>query len=110
MEKKTTYLVMETHPAYAILLDNEGRFVKAANCGYERGDRLESAVLLRYPQDARAKRRRRIRMAVSLAAAFVWPSLGWNSTGMCLFPMVKYRWRLIPGWRWKSADLAGLWN
>ena len=25
------YLVMETHPGYCVLLDEEGRFLKAAN-------------------------------------------------------------------------------
>ena len=28
------YLVLETHPAYAVLLDEEGRFLKAANLHY----------------------------------------------------------------------------
>ena len=28
------YLVMETHPAYAVVLDEEGRFLKAANLQY----------------------------------------------------------------------------
>ena len=32
------YLVMETHPAYAVLLDEEGRFLKAANLRYQVGD------------------------------------------------------------------------
>ena len=41
------YLVMETHPAYAVLLDEEGRFLKAANLGYEVGDRVEQVVELK---------------------------------------------------------------
>ena len=49
MEEKTTYLVMETHPAYVILLDSEGRFLKAANYGYERGERIHTAVLFPLP-------------------------------------------------------------
>ncbi|WP_277258517.1 anti-sigma-I factor RsgI family protein [Merdimonas faecis] len=97
MEKKTTYLVMETHPAYAILLDNEGRFVKAANCGYERGDRLESAVLLRYPQDARAKRRRRIRMAVSLAACICLAIFGVEQYRYVFVPYGKIQMEINPG-------------
>ena len=35
MKENTTYLVMEVHSAYAVLLDNEGRFIKAANVGYQ---------------------------------------------------------------------------
>ena len=35
------YLVMETHPGYCILLDEEGRFLKAANRGYSVGDTVQ---------------------------------------------------------------------
>ena len=38
-----TYLVMECHPAYVIVLDNQGRMIKAANLGYHEG----ASVLLR---------------------------------------------------------------
>ena len=41
------YLVMETHAAYAVLLDERGRFVKAANRGYHAGDRVQNIVPLR---------------------------------------------------------------
>ena len=34
MKKDTTYLVMKIHSAYAVLVDNDGRFIKAANKGY----------------------------------------------------------------------------
>ena len=34
------YLVMECHPGYAIVLDNDGRFIKAANMNYEVGQNL----------------------------------------------------------------------
>lgn len=36
------YLVMECHPGYAIVLDNDGRFIKAANMSYEVGQTLYS--------------------------------------------------------------------
>lgn len=32
-----SYIVMECPPAYAVLLDEEGRFLKAANLHYEVG-------------------------------------------------------------------------
>ncbi len=48
------YLVMEVHPAYAILLDESGRFVKAANLGYETGDTVTSPVLLHTPNEGHA--------------------------------------------------------
>ena len=44
------YLVMETHPAYAVVLDEEGRFLKAANLHYQVGDTVQNIVELRKPK------------------------------------------------------------
>ena len=44
------YLVLETHPAYAVLLDEEGRFLKAANLRYQVGDTVQEIVELRPTQ------------------------------------------------------------
>ena len=44
------YLVMETHPAYAVVLDEEGRFLKAANLRYQVGDTVQNIVELRQPK------------------------------------------------------------
>ena len=41
------YLVMEAHPAYAVVLDEEGRFLKAANLQYQVGDTVQHIVELR---------------------------------------------------------------
>ena len=41
------YLVMETHPAYAVVLDEECRFLKAANLQYRVGDTVQHIVELR---------------------------------------------------------------
>lgn len=41
------YLVMEVRPSYAILLDEEGRFVRAANLHYEPGQTVEHIVPMR---------------------------------------------------------------
>lgn len=41
------YLVMECHTSYAVLLDEEGRFVNAANLHYEVGQTVEEPVLMR---------------------------------------------------------------
>ena len=43
------YLVMETHPAYAVVLDEQGRFLKAANLHYQVGETVEEVVELRLP-------------------------------------------------------------
>ena len=45
-----SYLVMEVHPAYAVVLDQEGRFLKAANLHYQVGERVEQIVPLRETQ------------------------------------------------------------
>ena len=41
------YLVMETFNSYAVLLDEEGRFVKSGNFSYEIGDTVTNPVLMR---------------------------------------------------------------
>ena len=48
------YLVMEARPSYAILLDEEGRFVRAANLHYEPGQTVEHIVPMR-TRTARSK-------------------------------------------------------
>lgn len=40
------YLVMESAISYAVLLDEDGRFVKSANLGYEIGDTVTNPVLM----------------------------------------------------------------
>lgn len=49
------YIVMECHPGFAVLLDEDGRFVKAANLHYEVGDTVTNPVLM---QDVHPQRRR----------------------------------------------------
>ena len=50
------YLVMETHPAYAVVLDEGGRFLKAANLHYQVGETVDEVIEL---QAAPPRRRRR---------------------------------------------------
>ena len=47
------YLVMEVHPAYAVVLDEEGRFLKAANLRYQVGDTVQHIVELHRPRKKR---------------------------------------------------------
>lgn len=42
-----SYLVMECHPAYAVVLDNEGRYIKAANLNYETGQTISTIIQMR---------------------------------------------------------------
>ena len=44
---------MEVHPAYAVVLDEEGRFLKAANLHYQVGDTVRDIVELRRPREKR---------------------------------------------------------
>ena len=41
-----SYLVMECHPGYVVLLDEEGRFLKAANLRYETGQTVYDLSLI----------------------------------------------------------------
>ena len=68
MEKEINYLVVEVHNAYAVVLDNSGRFIKAANCGYEVGDVVDSIIPMIYPQDKKKRTNNIIRLVASLAA------------------------------------------
>ena len=62
------YLVLETHPAYAVLLDEEGRFLKAANLHYQVGDTVQNIVELRPPQPRRVHPPHRVARPAGLAA------------------------------------------
>ena len=70
------YLVMETHPAYAVVLDERGRFLKAANLHYQVGETVEDVVELRLPPA-----RRRLRPA-------------WLTGGRHLY-LIRHRTRLV---------------
>ena len=45
-----TYLVMECHPSYAIVLDNKGRMIKAANLGYQEGQVVGEIIARQIPK------------------------------------------------------------
>ena len=61
-----SYLVMECHPGYAVLLDEEGRFLKAANFRYEVGQTVYDPVLM---EEAPEKQRHVVRWISSGIAA-----------------------------------------
>ena len=60
------YMVMECHPSYAVLLDEEGRFLKAANLHYKTGQIVHDPVLMK---EEPAKQRNLMRWARSSMAA-----------------------------------------
>ncbi len=59
---------MECHEGYAVLMDEESRFVNAANLGYTVGQTVTEPVLMEYGGDE-IRRKRRIVMTVAAAAA-----------------------------------------
>ena len=61
-----SYLVIEAHPSYTVLLDEEGRFFKAANLRYEVGQTVYDPVLMK---DSPEKQRHPVRWISSGVAA-----------------------------------------
>lgn len=60
-----SYIVMECHPGYVILLDEEGRFLKAANLHYEVGQTISHPVMM---HDEAFKQKKMIQFITSGAA------------------------------------------
>lgn len=69
------YIVMECHPGYAIVLDEEGRFLRVANIRYEVGQTVTDVVEMQVPQslpiDISHKRKRWMYSLATAAAAFI---------------------------------------
>ena len=63
------YLVMECHAGYAVLMDEESRFVNAANLHYEVGQTVTEPILLETENKQKTGSRRIIMHAVKMAAA-----------------------------------------
>ena len=47
------YLIMECHMAYAVVLDEDGRFLKAANMDYEVGQTVDTLSLIHISEPTR---------------------------------------------------------
>ena len=65
------YLVMECYESYAVLLDEKGRFHKAANLHYQIGDRVTDPFLMKTQEESKAPRRRVIGTLIAAAACFI---------------------------------------
>lgn len=70
------YMVMECHPAYAIVMDNAGRFQKVANLNYEVGQTINDIVAMNPVQKYLTSGRPLLFAAVSLAACLCFMVLG----------------------------------
>ena len=67
-----SYLVMECHPGYVVLLDEEGRFLKAANLRYEIGQTVYDPVLMKeIPEKQRYTMRWISNRVAAIAACFL---------------------------------------
>lgn len=64
-----TYIVLECHPSYAVLLDEEGRFWKAANLQYTVGQTVTDPFLMRETREKPTPTMRRLGAVVMAAAA-----------------------------------------
>lgn len=75
-----TYLVMECHPGYAVVLDQTGRFLKVANLNYQVGEMVSFVIECTAEEDPitikSLRRRRMLLSAASLAACFFLAVLG----------------------------------
>ena len=65
------YLVMECHLSYAILLDEEGRFVKAANLHYETGQTVTDIIKMKEPEPTKKINFKWISGLAATAACFL---------------------------------------
>lgn len=66
------YMVMECHPGYAVVLSDDGRFLKVANMRYETGQTVTDVVELSLPQlqeESGKKRNRRWMSSLAAVAA-----------------------------------------
>ena len=61
------YIVMECHLSYAVVLDEDGRFLKVANRHYEVGQTVTDVIEMQIPQSI-PKKKKTNRWAYSLAA------------------------------------------
>ncbi len=77
-----TYLVMECHPAYAVVLDQAGRVIKVANMGYEVGQKVDHVI---EQQHRPALLPMRV-VSMVAAACLCLAGLGGGGYGACFLP------------------------
>ncbi|MDL2220339.1 hypothetical protein LJC55_01585 [Eubacteriales bacterium OttesenSCG-928-N14] len=66
-----TYLVMENHTSYSVVLDEEGRFLNVANMGHQVGERIDSVIRMEEGHIKRFPTKTVVGVIGSLAAVFV---------------------------------------
>lgn len=87
-----TYLVMECHPAYAVVLDQAGRMIKVANMGYEVGQKVDYVII-----QQTQPRPVCLRLAPIMAAACLCLAVfGGGAYGACFAPYGTVRLTINP--------------
>ena len=88
------YLVMECHPAYAIVLGEDGRFCRVANMHYQVGQQLDKVFGLEQPKGAPVVIWKKAAEIVAAAACFCLILMGmWQ---MVLAPCGTVRMQINP--------------
>ena len=73
------YMVMECHPAYAVLMDEDSRFVRAANLRYTVGQTVTDPVLMDEPiQKQGITQHRTLRIAAAAACLLILSGVGFG--------------------------------
>lgn len=84
------YIIMECHSSYAVLLDEEGRFLKAANRQYQIGQTVDDPILMKEPGTGKRIKLRAIMGIAAAAACFLLAFTGYyrdymvRDTSICL--------------------------
>ena len=90
------YLVMECHPGYAVVLDDNGRFWKVANLQYEVGQVVSQVIKLESsPQLPSSSRRRTVFWTLASAAACIC-LIAFGSWQMLMMPFGFVRLKINP--------------
>lgn len=90
------YLVMECHEDYAVLLDEEAGFVKAANAGYTVGDTVENPELLPAASISHSSIIRKVTYGLAAAAACIAVVFGINYYNEYMKPYSNIRLSINP--------------
>ena len=99
---------MEVHPAYAVVLDEEGRFLKAANLRYQVGDTVRDIVELRHPREKRPALWKPLSGVAGLAACLCLLFFGYYQPNhLWLAPCASRSTRM---WSSPSAAPTGCWS
>ncbi len=88
-----SYLVMECHPGYAVVLDQQGRFLRVANQNYQVGQRVQRVIEMQPVHKENKPKLLYLRVAVAAACLCLILFGGWQ---MFLNPYGSVRMQINP--------------